>query len=117
MDAAIVYSWQTLYPGRNALAKALAHDSEAYFAELAAAGRCSKLEWFGNGNWTGSQMYIVRGELQELAAISMSPEFTRLNMRGGAILRDPRFGIYLTGESVDVVWAPWWDVVEEIEGA
>ena len=117
MDAVLVWRWDTVELGRNKLAKELAHDTEAFWAEHAAANRSSRTEWLANPDFSAPQMYMVRGDFQTLAGITMTPEYSRLAMRSAAILTNPKQSWYFPGDSVDTLWATWWDVVEEIEGS
>ncbi len=116
MDAALVFSWDSVHPGRNALARQLARDTEAFWAEHADAGRTSRLVWFANADLS-RQMNMVKGDSQTLLGISMSPEFQRISMRAGAILTDVKQSWYFTSESSEDLWATWWAIAEEIEGA
>ena len=116
MEAALMWSWEGVIPGRNALAKQLAHDCEGFFLAQAAAGRCSKLEWFADPTFANRQMYIVRGDAESLAGIAMSPEHQGLATRCKAILENPKCATYYVGDSVDTLWAGYWETVEAIEG-
>ncbi len=75
MDAVLVWRWDTVELGRNKLAKELAHDTEAFWADHAAAGRSSRTEWLANPDFSAPQMYMVRGDFQTLAGITMTPEY------------------------------------------
>ena len=116
MEAALMWSWDGVIPGRNALAKELAHDCESFFAGHAAAGRSSKVEWFADPTFANRQLYVVRGDAEALAGISMSPEHQMLAMRCKAILENPSQAMYYLGDSNDTLWAGWWETVAAIEG-
>jgi len=117
MVAALVYTWTRPIPGRAALAKALADDIETFWAQHAAAGRTSPPKWYANGQWSMPQMWIVEGEFQTLAGISMTPEFQELNLRAVTTLEEPQWALHLTGDSHAVLWAGYWALMDQIEGA
>jgi len=117
MEALLVWSWDGVHLGRGEASRQLSHDYESFWAEHSAAGRSSAVEWLGNVGNTAPQMNTVRGDFQTLAGISMSPEYQRLAMRAVQILTNAKQSWYVPGASADTLWATWYEVMEELEGA
>ena len=102
MQGAIVYSWTGTVPGREAASKRLMEDSIAYSEKKVANGVISDYAWYLSTQG-GTNLFIVRGEMESLDALLADPELTLLNARSGLINQDYHWGIYATGDSVPMM--------------
>jgi len=99
MQAAIVYRWSGVVPGREAASKELMNDINAFSDKSVADGAITDYAWYLSAQG-GIHLFVVRGEMEQLTAMAASPEMLVFNTRGGLINKDFSWGYYATGDSV-----------------
>jgi hypothetical protein len=104
MKGALVYTWSAVVPGRERKALAFMSETNRLLDRYVTEGRVEDYTWYLSGNDAGG-LVIVRGELEKLGELQNEPEQVAANVRGGLLNQDFRWGMYVTGETVDLMVA------------
>ncbi len=98
-DAAIISTWGSPRPGREAKSLEVFQDFVTFWGKKAADGKCSEPEPFFALDGSGG-MSIVRGKLDALMEIWASEENEILIAKGQLIVEDLKAQFYLGGVEV-----------------
>ena len=113
MQGAIVYTWTGTVPGREDASKSLMEDSNAYGDKAVADGWASDYAWYLSTQG-GTNVFIVRGEMEALMAHLGDPELLALNTRAGLINVDFRWGMYVTGDSAPLMAGMFYQTASQL---
>ncbi|MGB9375810.1 MAG: hypothetical protein WCA82_16795 [Jiangellales bacterium] len=113
MNAALVYKWSGVVPGREAAGRQLMEDANRFWDKAVADGRVTDSAWYIGGG-LGFQLAIVRGEMEALLALAATPELQMLNMRAALINQDLQMGYLITGDAVDPMMDVWTEVAGQL---
>jgi len=99
MKAALIVHFRAPVPGREKLAYDFSAEVNDYWGKLAADGKCTFPELFFGP--TGAGIWMVKGELETLEEMKRTPQIQELLHKGGLLLADFGYELYVTGESAD----------------
>ena len=100
MQGALISRWTGIVPGREAAARQLMLDTNAFTDKLAAEGRITDFAWYLSAH-SADGLTITRGEMEHLMAITADQEFLALVTRARLILTGSSWGFFATGDSVE----------------
>jgi hypothetical protein len=96
-DAAIVSTWSTPVPGREAKSLEVFSEFIGFIGKQAAEGKCQPAEPFFAADGSGG-FAIVRGKSDALQEILDSKENQRLITKVQLLVQDAKVHLYYTGE-------------------
>jgi len=99
MNAALVVTWKVPFPGRERQALGFAAESNDYWGNLAAEGKCTAPEWYFLPD--GWAMWIVRGERQALDELVAAEQTARLLARGLLLMDGWQYRLADTGSGAE----------------
>ncbi|MCB0872700.1 MAG: hypothetical protein H6531_11265 [Actinobacteria bacterium] len=103
----MIMRWNGAKIGHEIEAMKLADEANLHFGALEDQGATSSHEWIANFTGTDGGMVALRGDPQSLMAVSASPEFQEIHLRGILHLDGWRLDIGLAGSTVDDVYPGW----------
>ena len=112
MDAAFVVMWKVPFPGREQKALELGAQSEEFWGKQAAAGRCTRPEYFFLPN--GLRIWVVKGEREVLDKLVQSDEARVLLVRGNLLMQDWQYTLADTGSAGEQFLAEWANEVSNL---
>lgn len=110
MKVALVTTWRTPVPGREAQAIAYGREVDDFWGKQAADGKCSEPEWFWASK--GPSMWIVKGEMHDLQELMAMPEVQRLLFTGRLLTQDFEYGFCMYGREENLT--PYEAVAKEL---
>lgn len=111
MKGAMVVTWTGTRPGRERMALAYGHEVDDYFGKYAAEGKCSTPKWFFARS--GTSVWSVEGELEDLLLIGATPEATRLITKGP--LLNEGFTVEYCSTDRDMMFASFEGTLDELK--
>lgn len=113
MKAALIVTWTTPVPGREQQCIAYGREVDEFWGKQAAAGLCSEPEWFWASR--GSSLWIVKGDLEQILMLQMSPDNQRLINKGRMLAQNFEYDLYMYGR--EDVLSPYEQVAKELRFA
>lgn len=111
MQGLMIFRWRTPRAGREAEALRFVDESDAYWRRLRDEGAIAGYEWVSNVTGADHDMFIVRGAPESLIAVTMSPEFGALTMRGAYLVEGWHWDMAVAGATVDEVYPGWRELI------
>jgi hypothetical protein len=102
MDAAVIYKWDRIVPGREAAGMQLMKDVSEHCEKAIADGTITSYEWFLSAG-VGWHLLVVRGEMESLQTLMATPEMQILSMRSALINEGLQHGFFACGDSIEPV--------------
>lgn len=102
MKGAIVYTWSTPVPGREAKGVEFMKETNARLDKYVADGTISDYAWYISGH-SSSGLLIMRGEMEKLSELQGDPESLTANVKGSLLNQSFEWGYYATGDTVDLL--------------
>jgi hypothetical protein len=100
-DAAIIATWSTPIPGREAKSIEVFMEFMEFWGKKAADGRVSQPQVFFNQD--GSEgVFIVTGKSDALVEIAESEDFEKLTAKGQMIVQDLKSHVYYGGTDDEI---------------
>ncbi|MEU9045709.1 MULTISPECIES: hypothetical protein [unclassified Kitasatospora] len=112
MKAAFVSTWTQPVPGRERKLLEWAGEADAYWRRRAKEGKCTAPETFFSE--TGFGIRMVKGEREDLMALSMTDEVQLLTMRGELLLKDFTTVLFHTGDAAEKFMVTFGKALETI---
>ena len=113
MDAAVIYKWDRIVPGREAAAMQLMEDTSERCEKAIADGTITSYEWFLSAG-VGWHLLVVRGEMESLQALMATPEMQMLSMRSALINQGLQYGFFARGDSIEPTMGAFGAAVEQL---
>lgn len=95
MKAALVTTFGSPIPGREHLAIEYARQVDDYWGKVAALGICSEPEWYWASR--GHNIWVTRGEMEDLMDQLLSPVGVWLMNKGKALVEGFGYDLYVCG--------------------
>jgi hypothetical protein len=111
MQGLIIIRWRASKPGHEVEAMKLADEADALYTKLREEGRVAGHEWIANFTGVDGGMFVVRGDPQGLVALTGTPEFAEINLRGILHLENWHWDMAFAGATVDEVYPGWRQLV------
>ncbi|HET8603676.1 MAG TPA: hypothetical protein VFM09_07085 [Marmoricola sp.] len=106
-------TWTTPVPGREKQCIDYGREVDEFWGKQAADGRCSEPEWLWASR--GSSLWIVKGDVEQLLGLQMSPENQRLINKGRLLCQDFEYDLYVYGR--EEVLGPFEEMAKEMHFA
>lgn len=111
MKGAMVVTWTGVRPGRERMALDYGREVDDFFGKFAAEGKCATPKWFFAR--TGTNVWLVEGELEDLLLISAAPEGERLTTKGPLI--NEGFMVEFCSTERDAMFASFEAALDELK--
>lgn len=112
MDSALVFTYTRPVAGREAAAYEVFQDAFTFFGKLAAEGKCLEPEVFAGPYAKG--IMVVKGDSEDLFAITNSEDFHRFYLKAGYAVKDIGYELYYFGDAVTDIMGLWSTVGTEL---
>lgn len=116
MDAALVCTWTTPFPGREDAALEVAAEATEFFDKLAIEGHSEKVEWYISTPAPFS-FIMIRGEYDFLVGLLDDEGFLRLQIKASWALSDYGYHVYRTGDRAEQLMGWFGETIGELATA